>query len=53
MSDRPGAVPAARWAVGVTARALPRQADRERYRREFVAELHGCGPANRPGTSPG
>jgi hypothetical protein len=45
MPARPAAVPAARWAVGTAARALPRRADRERYRREFVAELYGLSPA--------
>jgi hypothetical protein len=31
MSGRPGAAPAARWVAATVARALPRQADRERY----------------------
>jgi hypothetical protein len=43
-SARP-AVPAAQWAVGLAVRALPRQADRLRYQREFVAELYGLSPA--------
>src|SRR5690349_10794708 len=35
----------ARWVVGSAARVLLRPADRERYRREFVAELYGLSPA--------
>ncbi|NYJ06569.1 hypothetical protein [Petropleomorpha daqingensis] len=37
-------VAVARWVVGQATRVLP-PADRERYRREFVAELHGLSPA--------
>jgi hypothetical protein len=44
MPARPAA-PASRWVVGTAVRALPRRADRERYRCEFVAELHGLSPA--------
>jgi len=47
MSGRPTAAPAARWVAVTVARALPRQADRERYRHEFVAELYGLTPAER------
>jgi hypothetical protein len=45
MSARPAAVPAARWVAAAAARALPRRTDRERYQREFVAELYGLSPA--------
>ena len=45
MSGHPSAAPAARWVAATVARALPRQADRERYRHEFVAELYGLRPA--------
>ena len=47
MSGRPTAAPAARWVAATVAWALPRQADRERYRHEFVAELYGLTPAER------
>ena len=38
-------LPVARAAVGLTARVLPSLADRERYRAEFLAELHELPPA--------
>jgi len=44
MPAPPAVAPAARWVAGTAARALPRRADRERYRREFVAELYGLSP---------
>ena len=47
MSVRPAPAPASRWVAGAAAGALPRRADRERYRREFVAELYGLRPAER------
>jgi hypothetical protein len=34
-------VPGARIGIGLAVRALPTQADRDRYHREFVAELYG------------
>ena len=45
MTGRRAPVPVARLGVGLAARVLPTQPDRERYAAEFVAELHGLPPA--------
>jgi hypothetical protein len=47
MADR-GArpIPAARAVIGLVTRALPTVEDRDRYRAEFLAELHGQPPGD-------
>ena len=45
MSGGRAPVAAARVGVSLAARALPTRPDRERYRAEFLADLHGLPPA--------